>query len=95
MEQLRLRLPQGLDRLVGRLPPQRLEVLGEVLGRQVVRDVASELAVGLVMVGPNRSLLEGAHHPLGLAVRPRVVGLGEAVLYAASPAELAEGMGTP
>jgi hypothetical protein len=42
--------------------------------------VAAEHVVAAVVVSPNGGLLERSVHPLDLAVCPRVVGLGQAVL---------------
>jgi hypothetical protein len=44
--------------------------------------VLAELLVGLVMIAPDSSVLERAIHPLDLAVGPRMVRFGEAVLDA-------------
>ncbi len=70
-------------------------MLGEVVGHQVVRNMASELPVGLVMVDPYGCLLERAHHALNLAIGPRMVRLGETMLDTISSAKPTEGMGRP
>jgi hypothetical protein len=51
-------------------------MFGKVVGRKVVSDVASELLVGLVVVGPHGRLLERTYHSLRLAVSPWMVRPG-------------------
>src|SRR3546814_3968183 len=45
--------------------------------------------------GFDGGLLDGAHHPFGLAVGPWVIGLGEAMLDAVLLADTAEDMAEP
>src|SRR5918997_6683898 len=71
--------PGVADRREGGPPLQRLEVLGEVVGPHEGEDVRGEGVRGLVVEGLHRGLLEGAVHPLRLAVRPGMVRLGELV----------------
>jgi hypothetical protein len=62
-----------------------------VLGLQSAADISPgyevgavplELPVGIVVVAPDRGVLDGAVHPLDLALGPGVIGPGEAVLDA-------------
>ena len=55
--------------------------------------MAAELAVAAVVVVLNGGFLERPVHPPDLAVRPRVVGLGQAVVDAVLGAGEFEGMG--
>lgn len=55
--------------------------------------MAAELIVPAVVVALDGGLLERPVHSLDLAVRPRVVGLGQAVLDAVLGAGEFEGMG--
>src|SRR3546814_1681211 len=48
-----------------------------------------------VTEGFDGGLLDGAHHPFGLAVGPWVIGLGEAMLDAVLLADTAEDMADP
>src|SRR3546814_6581839 len=48
-----------------------------------------------VTEGFDGGLLDGAHHPFGLAVGPWVIGLGEALLDAVLLADTAEDMADP
>jgi hypothetical protein len=48
-------------------------------GSDKVGQVGSELVVCLIVIALDGDLLEGAVHPLDLAVGPRVIGFGRAV----------------
>ena len=50
--------------------------------------------VSLVVETPNRGVLDGAVHPFDLAVRPRVVEFGEAMVDAELGAGQIKSMGT-
>ena len=54
-----------------------------------------ELLVGVVVVPPDGTFLEGAVHPLDLAVGPGMVGLGQAMLDAQLVACSVERMAAP
>ena len=54
----------------------------EVVGGQEVGEMGSEMIVACVMEPFDRRVLDGAVHPLDLAVGPWVVGLGQPVLDA-------------
>ena len=68
--------------LLGHVRAERLEVLGEVVGPDEGEDVRLESAEVRVVEDFDGGLLDGAVHPLRLAVRPGMVGLGEPVLDA-------------
>jgi hypothetical protein len=54
--------------------------------------VAAEFVVGLVVEALDRGLFDGSVHALDLAVGPRVLGLGEAMIDAGESAGVFEGM---
>src|SRR5271169_5547346 len=72
--------PELANVFVGREAIERLKTLGEVVGADEVGEVASKLIVSLIVEAFDRRLLEGAVHALDLAVGPRVLGLGEAMV---------------
>ena len=61
-----------------------------IVGVDEELEVLPELVVADVMVAFDGGVLDGAVHSLDLAVGPRVVGLGEAVLDAVFTADLVE-----
>jgi hypothetical protein len=70
-------------------------VLGEVVGAHGSQDVGLErLEVGVVE-GLDRGLFHGAVHPLGLPIRPGMVGLGQPVLDAVLAADAVEDVPHP
>src|SRR5262245_27144944 len=79
-EQVWLAGPNFADGLERCEAAKGLEPFGEVVGVQERAEVLSELPVGFVVVAPHGRLLEGTVHALDLAIGPRVVGLGEAML---------------
>jgi hypothetical protein len=72
-----------------------LEPLGEVVGVQEGAEVLSELPMGFVVVAPHGRLLEGTVHTLDLAIGPRVVGLGEAMLDVVLATDVVKHVQTP
>ncbi len=70
------------DEFVGREAKERFESFGEVVGSDEVAEVDTQLVVGVVVVALHRGLFDGAVHALDLPVRPRMIGLGEAVVDA-------------
>jgi hypothetical protein len=52
----------------------------------------SEVPMGVVVIAPHRRLLERAVHPLHLAVSPRMIRLGEAMLDAVFTTDALEHM---
>ena len=57
--------------------------------------MAAQLVDRGIVEGFDGGLLDGAHHPLGLAVGPGMIGLGEPVLDAVCLADAAEDMAHP
>ncbi len=80
--------PGITDGLKGRSPSQGFEVLGEVVGCDEGQHVSLEAFDVLVV-----ERLDGAVHPLGLAVGPGMTGLGKAVLDAVCQADAIKDMG--
>ena len=72
--------PASVDVLVWRKAAEGFKPPGIVVGGDEVREVCTELIVIGVVVSPNGSLLDGPVHSLDLAVRPRVINLGQSVL---------------
>src|SRR3546814_19234133 len=60
-----------------------------------VADMAAQFIDRRVTEGFDGGLLDGAHHPFGLAVGPWVIGLGEAMLDAVLLADTAGDMADP
>ena len=69
-------------------------MFGEVVSGDEGRDVSFEIFQVVVMVGLDRGVLDRAVHPLGLAVGPRVVRLGQPVLYGVCHADAVEDVRT-
>jgi hypothetical protein len=67
-------------------------VFGEVVGGDEGIEVGFQAVEGLVVERPHGCLLDGAVHPLGLAVGPRVIGFGEFVGNAVLAADAIEDM---
>ena len=95
-------LPARRDELERGEASQSFETFREVVGVEEGSEVLLELGMGLVMIGTNSSFLDRAIHAFDLAVGPRVVGLGEAVIdivastrefESVSPEDLASGQG--
>ena len=82
--------PGFTDELVRREPSKGFETLGEVIGREEGVEMRLQLFVAFVVVAFDGCVLERAVHTLDLAVGPRMVGFGEAMLdamLAAQPVE--------
>lgn len=56
------------------------EAFGEVVGIEECVEMLSELIVMEVVVGADGGFFDGAVHAFDLAVGPRMVGFGEAVV---------------
>src|SRR5580692_3845275 len=67
-ESIRLLCPCLADVFVGCETPQGFQPAAEVVGGEEVGQVGSELVVRLIVVAVDGRLLEGAVHPLDLAV---------------------------
>ena len=65
-------------------------MFGEVVCGDEGHDVGFEIFQVVVMVGLDRGVLDRAVHPLSLAVGPRVVRLGQPVLYGVCHADAVE-----
>ena len=76
----RVLLPALHDVFIGCVALEPLEPLGEVVGIHEAMQVLFQLLVGFVVITLHCCLLQRPVHPLNLAVGPRVVRLGEAVL---------------
>ena len=69
-------------------------MFGEVVGGDEGQDMGLEAFQIVVMVDLDRGVLDRAVHPLGLAVGPRVIGLGQSVLDAMFDADAIEDVRT-
>ena len=94
-EDIRFFVPKRVDGLIWRYEPERLELLGEIIGRQPVSNVASEFIDRRIVEGFDGCFLDGSDHAFGLAVGPRVIRLGQPMLDAVSRAGAAEDMADP
>jgi hypothetical protein len=79
-EAVRLLCPELADVLVRRETFERLEVLGEVVRGNEVPEVASKLVMGFVIEAFDRRILDRPVHAFDLAIGPRMLGLGEAMI---------------
>ena len=75
---------------VGCEASQGLQATPVVIGVYEDLKVLPQFGVGVVMVAFDGGLFDRSVHPLDLAIGPRVVRLGEAVLDAAFAADLVE-----
>src|SRR3546814_16251506 len=73
IEDIWLGFPELFDGLVGCLEAQSLQLLGEVVSDEPVADMAAQFLDRRVTEGFDGGLLDGAHHPFGLAVGPWVI----------------------
>ena len=85
--------PELADVFVRREAIECLETLGEVVSADEVGEMTSKLIVGLIVEAFDRRLLDGAVHALDLAIGPRMLGLGEAMVDVVLGAGEFEGMG--
>src|SRR3546814_17567619 len=95
IEDIWLGFPELFDGLVGCLEAQSLQLLGEVVSDEPVADMAAQFIDRRVTEGVDGGLLDGAHHPFGMAVGTWVLGLGEAMPDAVLLAATAEAMDDP
>src|SRR5437763_10002054 len=82
--------PGIADVLIGREPFEDLETASEVVGRDEVDQVGSELVVAVIVIAVDGRLFDRAVHPLDLPIGPWVMGLGQAMLDAVGSADLIE-----
>lgn len=81
-EAIGLVCPCLADELVWCEPAKALEAAGEIVGGDEVVEVSPELIVAVVVESLDGRVLDGAIHSLDVAVGPRMVDAGEAVLDA-------------
>ena len=86
--------PGLADDLIGRSPFQGLQVLGEVVGGDEGQDMGLQAVQIVVVEDLDCGVLDRAVHSLGLAVGPRVIGLGQPVLDAVLHADSVEDVGS-
>ena len=86
--------PDFTDVLVGRETSESLESSGEVISCDEVGQVCFKLMVRVIEVTFDRCVLDGAVHPLDLAVGPGMIGFGEPVFDAVAVTDSVEGMST-
>ena len=84
--------PGFADELVGGEAFEGLEPPGEVVGGDKVCQVAAELVVGFVVEAPDGGLFDRPVHPLDLAVGPRMLRLGQAMVDVGKGASVLEGV---
>jgi hypothetical protein len=75
-ESFALDCPSLADELKGCEASGGLEPSGEVVSVDEVAQMGSQLIVGFIEVSFDGGVLDGAVHPLDLAVRPGVFGFG-------------------
>ena len=78
----RLLLPLLADEFIGCQSFQGLEALGEIVGHQEGCQMVTKLLMSIVVVAIDGGFLERSIHALDLAVRPGMIGFGEAMLDA-------------
>lgn len=83
-EAFRLGCPDFADVLVGRKALEGLEPLGKVVGHDEVAQMGTHPFMVVVVVAFDGGVLDGAVHPLDLAIGSRMVWLGQAMLDAAA-----------
>lgn len=91
-ESVRFLCSELADVLVGREAFESLEASGEVVGRDEVGEMASKLIVGFVVVAFDRGIHDRSVHALDLAVSPRMLGLGKAMVDVGLGAGIFEGV---
>lgn len=84
--------PCFADVFVWREAPKRLEAPGEVVGRDEVGQMASQLVVTVIVVSLDGRLLDGPVHAFDLPVGPGVMRLGQPMLDAVALAGPIEGV---
>lgn len=76
----------------GREAGEGFEAFGEVVSVEEGGEMVAELSMVLVVIGAHGGVLEGAIHTFDLAVGPRMVRFGEAVIDMMVSAGVFEGM---
>ena len=82
--------PDASDVLVGRETAKGLQTAAVIVGIDEELEVLPEFVVAGVVVALDGGILDGAVHPLDLAIGPRVVRFGEPVLNAVLATDLIE-----
>lgn len=72
--------PAFADVFAGREASEGLEPLGEIVGRDEVGEVFTQLVVGFVIEAFDGRFLDRPVHAFDLAVGPRMLGLGGAMI---------------
>ena len=72
--------PDFADVFVGRETLECLKTLCEVVGSDEVGEMSPKFVMGFIIEALDGGVLDGAVHPLDLAIRPRVLGLGQAMI---------------
>lgn len=91
-ESIGLACPAFADVSVGCEAAQGLQAAAIVVGIDEVAEVSGQLAMAVVMIAFDGRFLDCAVYPLDLAVGPRVLDLGQAVLNAALVTDPVEDM---
>jgi hypothetical protein len=89
---LRFFLPALTDVFVGSQAFEGFPSLGKIVSHLEGVEMFLQVLMGLVIVFLHDGLFEGAIHPLNLAVRPRMLHLGQPVLNALLTADTLEDM---
>ena len=92
-ESLWIVCPDFADVFVGREAFEGFETPAVVIGVDEVREVALELPGAVVVIAFDGGFLDGPVHAFDLAVRPRMLDLGESVLDAVLAAAHVKHMG--
>src|SRR5438477_7732585 len=85
-----LSCPGAADVFVSGKAFQDLETTGEVVSRDEVDQVGSELVVAVIVIAVDGRLFDRTVHPLDLPIGPWVIGLGQAMLDTIGSADLIE-----
>jgi len=84
--------PDPADVFVRRETFKGLKPLGEVVGADEIGKMAAQLVVRFVVEALDGGILDGAAHPLDLAVGPGMLGLGQAMIDIVAGAGHVEGV---
>ena len=85
-------LPAFADEFEGREATESLEAFGEVVSSDEVAEGGSQLVVAVIVVALNRSLFDGAVHPLHLPISPGMIRFSEPVIDAVQKTDPVKGM---
>lgn len=79
-ESLRLGSPAFADELIGCEPSKCLEASSKVVGCDEASEMSFELGMVVVVEAFDRRILDGAVHPLDLAIGPWMAWFGQSML---------------